>query len=34
MIDVAHAMPGAHCSNKDFQVSGQDEVMLLAVEKD
>ena len=28
MIAVAHAMPGAHCSNKDFQVSGQVEVTL------
>jgi len=27
MIVVAHAMPGAHCSNKDFHITYYDQDM-------
>lgn len=34
MIVVAHAMPGAHCSNNDFQIPKHNKVMPWAAEKD
>jgi len=34
MIVVAHAMPGAHCSNNDFQIPGHNKVTPWAAEKD